>query len=244
MKCVLAALGFINENIPYNKQVVIDTMVKCSQKADIVIFGEAFLQGFYAATFEAEHDKKIAISQDSPVIKEICGTAKTHNIAVSFGFIEKAGDCFYSSQITIDATGEIIDIYRRVSPGWKLPEAGEQYLEGDRFHTFSYLGKTITVGLCGDLWFDENICEINRLHPDIVFWPVYTDFNYNEWNSTEKYEYADQIGKLNGKILYVNSVCLDKDEEEIARGGAVLFIDGKINKEIPSGNENILIVEV
>ena len=244
MKCALAALGFINENIPYNKQVIMDTMAKYSKKADIVIFGEAFLQGFYATTFEVEHDVKIAISQDAPVFKEISNAAKAHNIAVSFGFIEKAGDCFYSSQITIGSSGEIVDIYRRVSPGWKLPEAGGQYLEGDGFHTFSYMARTIAVGLCGDLWFDENISELNRLHPDVIFWPVYTDFNYNEWNTSMKYEYAEQVSKLNGKILYVNSVCLDKDEEEIARGGAVLFVDGKIEKEIPSGEEDILFVEV
>ena len=244
MKCALAAVGFINENIQHNKNVIISTLVNCSKDTDIVIFGEAFLQGFYAATFEVEHDERIALSQEDAVIKEICTAAKENAIAVSFGFIEKAGAFFYSSQITIGADGEIIDIYRRVSPGWKLPEAGEQYLEGESFHTFSYLGKTITVGLCGDLWFDENINEINQLHSDIVFWPVYTDFNYNEWNSVEKYEYADQAGKLNGKILYVNSVCLDKDEEEIARGGAVLFIGGKITKEIPSGKEDILLVEV
>lgn len=244
MKCALADVGFINENIQHNKQVIIDTLIKCSKEADIVVFGEAFLQGFYAATFDIEHDKKIAIGQNDPIIKEICNTAKTHNIAVSFGFIEKSGDCFYSSQITIGANGEIIDMYRRVSPGWKLPDAGEKHLEGDGFHIFSYLGRTIAVGLCGDLRFDENISEINELHPDVVFWPVYTDFNYNEWNKSTKYEYAEQAGKLGGKILYVNSVCLDKDEEEIARGGAVLFIDGAIDKEVPSGKEEILFIEV
>ena len=153
-------------------------------------------------------------------------------------------DCFYSSQITIGSTGEIVDIYRRVSPGWKLPEAGEQYLEGDCFHTFSYLGRTISVGLCGDLWFDENINEIKQLHPDVIFWPVYTDFNYNEWNTSMKYEYADQAGMLGGKVLYVNSFCMDKEEEEIARGGAVLFIDGKISHEVPAGKEDVLYVEV
>ena len=244
MRYALAALGFMNENIQHNKNVIIDTMVKCSEAADIVIFGEAFLQGFYAATFEVEHDDKIAISNNSQIIKEICADAKTHNIAVSFGLIEKVNDCFYSSQITIGSNGEVVDIYRRVSPGWKLPHAGEQYLEGDGFHTFSYMDKTIAVGLCGDLWFDENIDMIKQLHPDVVFWPVYTDFNYNEWNTSMKYEYAEQADKLGGNVLYVNSVCKDKDEDEIARGGAVLFIDGKISKEVPAGKENILIVEV
>lgn len=244
MKCALASMGFINENVQYNKNVVIDTMKKCSNDVDIVIFGEAFLQGFYGATFEIEHDEKLAIVQNDLIIKEICSVAKEYRIAVSFGFIEKVDDCFYSSQITIDSNGNIIDVYRRVSPGWKEEFANEQYREGNGFHIFSYMDKKIVVGLCGDFWFDENINEAKQLFPDIVFWPVYTDFNCDEWNTSIKFEYAVQAGKIGGSVLYVNSVCKDKDGDEIARGGAVLFVDGKISKEILSGKEDILFVEV
>ena len=85
---------------------------------------------------------------------------------------------------------------------------------------------------------------MKRLLPDIVFWPVYTDYNYNEWNETIKYEYAGQAGKVGGKVLYVNSFCIDKESDEIATGGSVLFRDGNIDKEIPSGKEGVLVVEV
>ena len=244
MKCALASMGFINEDVQYNKNVVIDTMKKCSNDVDIVIFGEAFLQGFYGATFEIKHDEKLALIQNDLIIKEICSVAKEYKIAVSFGFIEKVDNCFYSSQITIDSNGNVIDVYRRVSPGWKEEFANEQYREGNNFHTFSYMDRKIVVGLCGDFWFDENIKEVKQLFPDIVFWPVYTDFNYNEWNTSIKYEYAEQAGKIGGSVLYVNSVCKDKAGDEIARGGSVLFIDGEIRKEIPSGKEDILFVEV
>ena len=244
MRCALASMGFINENIQYNKNVIIDTMTRYAKDADIVIFGEAFLQGFYGATFETEHDEKLALNQNDSVIKELCSVAKEHRIAVSFGFIEKAGKCFYSSQMTIDANGEIIDVYRRVSPGWKETFANERYCEGNGFHIFSYMDMKIVVGLCGDFWFDENISEVKLLCPDIVFWPVYTDFNCDEWNSSVKYEYAEQAGKIGGTVLYVNSVCNDKEGDEIALGGSVWFADGKISKEIPSGREDILLVEV
>ena len=244
MKCALASMGFINEDIEYNKNVIIETMIKYAKDADIVIFGEAFLQGFYGATFEVEHDSKLAISQDDSIIKEICSVAKEYGVAVSFGFIEKAGNLFYSSQITIDSNSKVIDVYRRVSPGWKEETANEQYCEGKEFHAFEYKGQRIVVGLCGDLWFDENITEIKSLSPDLVFWPVYTDFNYNEWNKSMKYEYAEQAGKVGGIVLYINSFCKDKDGDEIARGGSALFVDGQIVKEIPAGNEDVLVVEV
>lgn len=45
-------------------------------------------------------------------------------------------------------------------------------------------------------------------------------------------------------MLYVNSYCIDKDEKEIAKGGAILFSKGKIISEIPAGKEDILIVKI
>ena len=56
MKCALAAAGFINGDIEYNKAVLADTLGKCAGKADAVIFGEAFLQGFDSLNFTAGHD--------------------------------------------------------------------------------------------------------------------------------------------------------------------------------------------
>jgi len=244
VKCALASMGFVSEDLQYNKQLIIDTMIACSVKADIVLFGEAFLQGFYGVNFDIQHDTQIAISQDSSIIKEICKIAKQHSIGVSFGFIEKEEDCFYSSQITIDTDGAVIDVYRRVSPGWKETFANEQYQEGDGFHEFYFMGKKIVIGLCGDLWYDEHVGKVKRLKPDVVFWPVYTDFVSDVWNTAEKYEYAAQANKLCGKVLYVNSVCKDRDEMELAKGGAAFFDNGEIRQEVPSGEEAVLIVEI
>ena len=56
VKCALASMGFINEDLQYNKTVIIDTMKVYSAKADIVLFGEAFLQEFYGATFHVKQD--------------------------------------------------------------------------------------------------------------------------------------------------------------------------------------------
>ncbi len=59
---------------------------------------------------------------------------------------------------------------------------------------------------CSILWYEENITRLNELKPDIVWWPVYTDYNYLEWNNTVKFEYAKQAGKINAPVFYVNSV--------------------------------------
>ena len=244
MICALAPMGFINGDIPHNKNVIIRTLSEYSGKADIILFGEAFLQGFYAATFDPVHDEQIAVSLQDPTMEEIRSAARQYAAAVSFGFIEKADDLFFSSQITIGADGGIIDLYRRVSPGWKEAFANDRYREGDAFHSFSFMGKKIVTALCGDLWFDENTIAVRQLAPDVVFWPVYTDFNFEEWNTSMKHEYAEQAAKACKTVLYVNSFCKDKEDDEIARGGAALFQDGHILQEIPAGSEGILLVDL
>lgn len=244
MKCALAAVGFLNGDIDYNKAVLAGTLEKCAGRADIVLFGEAFLQGFDSLDFTAAHDTAVAVSREARLIHELCRMAKEYAVAVSFGFLEQDCGTFFSSQMTIDQTGRILDLYRRVSPGWKKPSAGKEYREGSGFHTFDFLGKRVAVGLCGDLWYEENIARLNDLKPDLVWWPVYTDYSASEWNQTAKHEYAKQAGTLNAPVLYVNSVCLDRPAvREAARGGAALLENGSIKAELPAGREGLLIVE-
>lgn len=76
MKCALAAVGSIDEDVGYNKAVLVDTLRKYAGKTDVVLFGEAFLQGFYGVNFSVEHDRAVAVSRDDSVIREICSMAK------------------------------------------------------------------------------------------------------------------------------------------------------------------------
>ena len=243
MIIALAAVGFKNGDTAYNKEKILETMGEYSGKADLVLFGETFLQGFDSLSWNYEEDLRTAVSADDPVIGEIREAAERNRIAVSFGYVEKEGDVLYSSQMTIGADGEIVNNFRRVSIGWKEPEADSHYQEGKEFPLFEYLGRKFTVGLCGDLWYEENIQKLKEIPADIVLWPVYTDYPYEEWNKTIKLEYAEQVSALGKPVLYVNSVCLEREGYEIARGGAALFENGEIKCETPSGKESVLLVE-
>lgn len=53
-----------------------------------------------------------------------------------------------------------------------------------------------------------------------------------------------QAEKLKSPVLYVNSVCYDFDEPYISKGGACYFDGGKIIKEVPSGAEAVLKIEI
>lgn len=245
MRFALAALGFINKDVDHNKEIIISTIKKYKDCADMIVFGEAFLQGFYAFTFSYEDDYKIALGIEDSIIKEICEACNKYNTALSFGFLEKDCNRLFSSQLTIDENGNILNVFRRVSPGWKESFANEKYLEGENFKSFNFKDKTLSVGLCGDLWFDENIEKIKSLDPDILLWPVYTDYNFKEWNEEVKFEYLERASLLSCAVFYVNSYCIDKEnEKDIAKGGAAAFVFNEIMDEIPSGYEGVLLVEI
>lgn len=243
MNVLLAALSFRNGKLIYNKNQIVSTIKEYNNKVDLILFGESFLQGFDALTWNFEIDKNIALSKDSKLIKEIKKLCKQFNVSVSFGYFELFDSKIFSSQIVINKQGKIIFNYRRVSSGWRIKETDDHYQEGTSFSTFELDNKTFTVGLCGDLWNEDNVNIVSNLSFDYLLWPVYTDFNYDKWNNVEKNEYAMQAKKFNKLTLYVNSYCLDGDDE-IAKGGAAVFKNGMIINEIPSGKEDVLIVKI
>lgn len=244
MKINLMSLAFKTKDVLHNKKTIINAMNEYTQKADMLVFGESFMHGFEALSWDYESDKDLALSIDDDIIAEICSAAKANDIAVSFGMIEKNGEKLYSSQVSIDKDGSILDVFRRASSGWKEPIADEHYCEGDGFHTFDFEGKKLLVGICGDFWHDELVEEASKITKDLVLWPVYTDFAPKVWNEEEKYEYAKQAALLKAPVLYVNSVCYDFDEDYISKGGACLFDAANIVQEVPSGSEAVLSVEI
>lgn len=244
MKLALAAIGNLNGDIEYNKNKILETIFLYAKKVDLILFGETFLQGFDSLSWNYNIDKNIAISKNDINIIEIMNASKENHVGVSFGYIEKDDDSIYSSQITIDKNGKIINNYRRVSNGWKEKCADFHYKEGTGFEVFEFEEKKIVVGLCGDFWHEENIEKMNNLNKDLIFWPVYTEFNYDEWCNDIKYDYAKQALKFKKPTLYVNSLPLNILDEKIAKGGAALFENGLIIEELLPGKEEILIVEI
>lgn len=240
MKAVLCGVKFVNRDMRYNIDKITSLCEKFSG-ADLLLFGESFLQGFDGLMWDYEKDVHIAVAQDSPETGEICAAAARNNVAVGFGYMEKDDDSIYSSFMVVSKTGEMLCNYRRMSVGWKVPEADTHYKEGDAPAIFCINGMRFGVALCGDLWTDDVAESIKGCGADVILWPVYTDFEPEVWNSTEKLEYAAQARRYCGKALFVNSVC---NGGGMAKGGCAYFAEGKIVCEMPAGDENVLVVEI
>ena len=245
MKIALASAQVKNRNIEFNMQAMIDAMNKASGHADVILFGESVLQGFDCLCWEYETDKHMAVALTDAPIQRMREAAKQYGIAASFGFIERIDDILYSSQIFIDADGEIVTVFHRVSIGWKeYDKTDDHYREGKHFEKFCYGGKSFAIGLCGDLWTDGRPEEMKALNADVVLWPVWCDYKAGEWNNSIKHEYAEQAGLCGDCVLLVNPYCADPDAPDVASSGLAYFRNGSIVSELSAGNSGTMIVEV
>ena len=237
MRVALASKEFINNDINHNLNVMIEAMREARENgAEVIMFGEAFLQGFDSLKWNYEVDKGIALSIFSEPINKICKESRKLNLDVIFGYIEKERERISSSALIIER-GEIVYNYKRISKGWKEPSVTDnRYREGQVVEVFEYRHKRCMIALCGDLWVTPELFARNE---EILFWPIYTDFTLEEWNEKYIEEYKEHSRKFNCNVLMVNSIC-----KPTGFGGAYYFKNGEIIQKIDVGTEGIIIVNI
>ncbi len=236
MRLGLVSYLFENRNTAFNMSQIGKAMERMKGKADLLCFGEAFLQGFDSLCWDYEADREIAVELSSKEISQLRRWTLQYGMSLITGYIEKAEDKLYSSCIVI-SDGEIVHNYRRISKGWKeYSKTDSHYCEGTETGPFELYGKSITIALCGDLWdYPERFTTQH-----LLIWPVYVDFSVEEWENNELDEYAAQADFAAGNVLMVNSLSSDP----VSHGGSFHFRDGQTAAKIPFDHEGILIVDI
>ena len=235
MKIALASARFINRDLDYNVAQMERFMRQArSEGAELVCFGEAFLQGFDAYQWEYSAERKLAVSMNDALFHHLCQLTLDIGIDLLFGFLEAEGDRLYSSCALL-SKGEVLHCYRRISHGWKeYAKTDEHYCEGSAVTPFPYRGHTCAIALCGDLW---DAPERFVLGQDVLFWPVYIDYTPEEWQNGEREEYARQAALVCSRTLLINSI-------DSACGGCSFFRNGQVTAELPMGSEDLLVVDL
>ena len=237
MKIALASARIVDGDIQSNlNQMKRYMKLAHENNADLVCFGEAFLQGFNALAWNYEIDQHIAISVSSKEFEIIKKMTCDLNIDVLFGYNELDEDTIYSSCALI-SNGVIVHNYRRISRGWKeYTKTDQHYKEGHEVPCFEYKGLKCCIALCGDLW---DYPERFSLNEDLLFWPVYVNWTEEEWYNGGKAEYAHQASLCSRNTLYINSIC-DGD----AFGGSIHFYDGQVQGEVDIMNEGFQMIDI
>lgn len=215
---------------------------KC-EGAQIICFGEAFLQGFDACIFDYAVDILRAVALHSPEMAAIAQIARDLKIAIGLGFYENAEGGIYSSYAVWSAEGKCLHVYRRVSEGWKERWACADYREGRVFSTFPLGDCSIGIALCGDLWEDALLSEIVEMeaHADLLLWPVHCDYTEEEWNGGLMQAYAERTAVFDAPVAFCNN---DMSETSRAHGGAYLWHHGRTYAASPYGREGMILFDV
>ena len=127
---------WLNKNKTLEK--IKDYIVKAGDlKCDLVTFGESLLPGYpfwvsltNGAEFNSKLQKEIhahyirnAVQIENGDLNKICELAKSKNIAIYLGIIERAqnrgGHSLYCSLVYIDKTGEIKSVHRKLQPTYE-----------------------------------------------------------------------------------------------------------------------------
>ncbi len=245
MRIALASARVRNNDIAFNLVQMRKYMAQArEQNADLVCFGEAFLQGFDAFSWEYEKDRAIALSVEDEIFSQLIRETAELGIDLLFGFLEREGETLYSSCALIGG-GRILRLYRRVSVGWKeYTRTDDHYREGDTVEVFAYRGKKCLIALCGDLW--DTTAPRFQQGQELTFWPLYINYSREEWAGAdnERQQYADKAAELGGDVLLINSVDDPAPAESPALGGCCRFADGRLKAEHPLGSEGMLVVEL
>ena len=230
MKIGLAAFKVKDTTYDLNK---IHAAIKDTD-AEILIFPEAYLQGFCAMTFDLDHDLKIARDIDDHIFVELKELTQRYHKALVIPYFEKDGEDIYSSCAFI-AYGEILYNYRRMSDGWKIKEAPKNYKEGDSSSSIIYKEREFKIALCGDMFTDTRPYKTSG----ILIWPIYVNFDIVTFERS-KSEYIQKANEASKDVLIVNAL----DDDPIAHGGAFYIKDGKLEKCLPYDEEDILIIDI
>ncbi|UTC67156.1 MULTISPECIES: carbon-nitrogen hydrolase family protein [unclassified Treponema] len=243
MKIGLCASENKNNDIDFNIAQIEDFIKKTrTEKPDLLLFGESFLQGFDSVCFEYKKDILTAFQINSEPITKIRSIAKKEKTAIGFGFIENDHGAIFSSYMITGKNGEILCLYKRVSRGWRIQGTCADYREGKDFFEFDFEGKRLGVFICGDLWEDELLDRIISLNPDAFLWPVFCSYTKEEWENGEASAYAERAAILDPPVLFINS--LVEENAPAAGGGAFVWHHGKLVKEIPMGKTGFLLYEI
>lgn len=236
MKIGLVSYRCENKNLAFNMSQIERALKENAGKADLLCFGEAFLQGFDCLCWDYEKDKDMAVAHDSEVMKQLKRWTLQYDCGVATGYIEREGESLYSSYVVI-AKGEILCNYRRISKGWKeFTITDDHYREGTEACEFEFHGQKCMLTLCGDLWDYPEKYKTNGL----LIWPVYVNYTVEQWEEEMLADYANHAEKVAQRTVLINPL----DNEPKSYGGAFYFRDGEVLARTKFDEEEILMLEI
>ncbi len=225
-----------------------------AQGAQIVLLPELFENLYFC---QAEREKYFALAHPTdphPFLPHFQRLAQELGVVLPVSFFEKAGQAYYNSLAMIDATGEILGVYRKShipdGPGY---EEKYYFNPGDTgFRAFPTRSGHVGAGICWDQWFPECARSMALLGAEILLYPTAIGSEPPEAGGIDTKEMWQRamIGHAVSNICYLGAA--NRVGTEVVEGleqtfyGSSFIADYMGNKLVEAGRseETVLVAEL
>lgn len=203
-----------------------------AEGADLLLTPELFACGYNIG----DAVRARAETADGPTFAAIAALAREHDLAISYGFAERAGGALHNAALCVGPDGAALSLQRKLAlpPG---PERGV-FTAGRGLRPFAWRGLKIATLICYDAEFPETVRAAAAMGAELVLAPTALVAAWpwiaHSLMPTRAYEngvylaYANSAGEENGMTYLGASVIAAPDGVEIARADArpaILYAD-------------------
>lgn len=163
--------GVVSENVA---KITKHVREAARQGAQVILPPELFEGPYFCREEKDEFFDWAKPAEGHPTILHFQKLAEELGVVIPVSFFEKAGPCYYNSLAMIDASGELMGIYRKShipdGPGY---EEKFYFRPGDTgFKVWKTKFGNIGVGICWDQWFPECARAMMLKGADILLYPT------------------------------------------------------------------------
>ena len=140
---------------------LIRTAAAAAPQPQLILAPEGVLEGYvvqdiYEGGVDAERMRSVALTDDSPAIRELRGLAVELGVCLAFGYAEQVGDGVRNAAAFVDFTGAICGKFHKL-------QLAEGYVGGNWYNELGESGRAFDTPLliCNDRW-----------NPDLARLPV------------------------------------------------------------------------
>ena len=192
-------------------------------RTDLLVLPELFATGYNIGDQVAAR----AEPATGPIAQAVSAIAKTHGVAIHYGFPELDGEMIYNSSQCIGPDGARLGGHRKllIPPGFER----DHFASGQGCALFTFRGVRIATLICYDAEFPETARHVASLGAELILVPTALGSQWG-WVAqcmipTRAYEngvflaYANSAGVEHGMAYLGQSVIAAPDGHELARAG-------------------------
>ena len=167
----MSCSGDIFANLAKATQLV---LAAAAQGAQIILLQELFETPYFCHKENPEHYALARSVAENRAIAHFREIAREHRLVLPVSFYERSGSDLYNSLTVIDATGEVMGVYRKShipeGPGYEEKFFFQSGNTG--FMVWDTAYGRIGCGICWDQWFPETARCLCLMGAELLFFPT------------------------------------------------------------------------